>query len=53
MATPRPGFLHNAGLRALRSLDGPILFAHSDLSGFSVFEEASWWGYQAAIRALS
>jgi hypothetical protein len=33
-------------------MDGPVLFAHSDLSGFSVFEEASWWGYRAAQRAL-
>jgi hypothetical protein len=53
MASPRPGFLDNHGLRALRAIDGPVLFAHSDLSGFSVFEEASWWGYQAALRAMS
>jgi hypothetical protein len=48
MAVPMPGFRANAGLKALRELDGPILFAHADLSGFSVFEEASWWGYRAA-----
>ncbi len=48
MAAPRPGFRSNAGLQALRELDGPILFAHADLSGFSVFEEAAWWGYRAA-----
>ncbi len=53
MASPRPGFLANAGLAALREADGPILFAHADLSGFSVFEEASWWGYQAAVKALA
>lgn len=53
MATPRPGFLTNAGLQALRAADGAILFAHADLSGFSLFEEASWWGYQAALRALA
>ncbi|WP_233556350.1 hypothetical protein [Noviherbaspirillum sedimenti] len=53
MASPRPGFKSNAGLQALRAVDGPILFAHADLSGFSVFEEASWWGYQAALRALA
>jgi hypothetical protein len=53
MASPSPGFLSNAGLQALRETDGPVLFAHADLSGFSVFEEASWWGYQAALRALS
>lgn len=53
MASPQPGFRANAGLQALRGVDGPILFAHADLSGFSVFEEASWWGYQAALRALA
>jgi hypothetical protein len=52
MAAPLPGFRSNPGLRALRELDGPILFAHSDLSGFSVFEEAAWWGYRAAQLVL-
>ena len=48
MASPTPGFLSNAGLAALRAVDGKVLFAHSDLSGFSVFEEASYWGVVAA-----
>lgn len=52
MAVPAPGFRSNAGLAALRALDGPILFAHADLSGLSVFEEASMWGWRAAERAL-
>ena len=52
MAAPMPGFRSNAGLQALRELEGPILFAHADLSGFSVFEEAAWWGYRAAKLAL-
>ena len=43
MAIPAPGFRSNAGLAALREVDGPILFAHADLTGFTVFEEASWW----------
>ncbi|NRR32435.1 NAD(P)-binding protein [Oxalobacteraceae bacterium] len=51
MAAPLPGFRSNAGLKALRELDGPILFAHADLSGFSVFEEAAWWGCRAATLA--
>jgi hypothetical protein len=51
MAVPRPGFRSNAGLRALREVDGAILFAHADLSGFSVFEEAAWWGCRAAELA--
>ncbi len=52
MAAPVPGFLANAGVQALRDADGPVLFAHADLSGFSVFEEASWWGWSAALKAL-
>src|SRR5262249_15079450 len=53
MATPNPGFLSNAGLAALRAVEGRILFAHADLSGYSVCEEAAWWGYRAALRVLS
>lgn len=53
MAAPLPGFLSNPGLQALREANGPVLFAHADLSGFSVFEEASWWGWQAARNALA
>ena len=52
MAAPLPGFRSNAGLQALRELDGPIVFAHGDLSGFSVFEEAAWWGCQAALKVV-
>ena len=51
MAAPLPNFRANAGMKALREADGPILFAHADLSGFSVFEEAAWWGYRAAKLA--
>jgi hypothetical protein len=42
--------LSNPGRSNLRRATGPIFFAHSDLSGLSLFEEASWWGYQAAAR---
>jgi hypothetical protein len=52
MASPAPGTLANPGLRALREADGPILYAHADLSGYSVFEEAAWWGWCAAGRLL-
>jgi hypothetical protein len=41
MATPAPGFLENAGTAALREADGAIVFAHADLSGMSIFEEAA------------
>jgi hypothetical protein len=44
------GISQQCGL-ALREHDGAILFAHADLSGFSVFEEAAWWGDRAARLA--
>lgn len=50
MAVPAPGFRSNAGVKALAQADGALLFAHADLSGLSVFEEASWWGCQAALK---
>jgi hypothetical protein len=53
MAVPMPGFLAAPGRQALRNSQGPIFFAHSDLSGMSLFEEAAWWGYQAAARAIA
>lgn len=52
MASPTPGYLNNEGLKALQQNNSRMLFAHSDLSGYSVFEEAAWWGYQAALRIL-
>jgi glycine/D-amino acid oxidase-like deaminating enzyme len=48
IAAPRPGFLTSPLLQALRAASGPVRFAHSELSGYSVFEEAAWWGLQAA-----
>ena len=53
MAVPAPGYLSNPGLLALREADGRMLFAHSDLSGYSVFEEAAWWGDRCARRICS
>jgi hypothetical protein len=53
MAAPLPGFRSNAGAAALRAHDGAITFAHADLSGFSVFEEAAWWGIAAANKAVA
>lgn len=53
MAAPLVGFRANQGLLALREQQGTVVFAHSDLSGFSVFEEAAWWGYRAALQCLA
>ena len=52
MASPAPGYLSQQGLQALRETDGKVLFAHADLSGYSVFEEAAWWGWRAAGLVL-
>jgi hypothetical protein len=50
MAIPEPGFRSKSGIDALRDSPGPLYFAHSDLSGLSLFEEAAHWGYRAAER---
>ncbi|PIT20919.1 hypothetical protein BGI36_07435 [Snodgrassella communis] len=53
MAVPQPGYLTNQGLQALRSYTGRLQFAHSDLSGYSIFEEACYWGKRAAMQILA
>jgi monoamine oxidase len=40
MSIPAPGVRGSAWLAALRAAGGRIRFAHSDLAGYSVFEEA-------------
>ena len=52
MARPAPGFLGSETRRHFASLNGPVLYANSDLSGFSIFEEAQYRGVVAAERAL-
>lgn len=51
MATPTVGFLANKVRARAAAATGPILYAHSDLAGYSVFEEAAWWGTRAARLA--
>ena len=46
MAIPAPGVQGHAALRALIDLRGRVRFAHSDLSGYSVFEEAFFHGHR-------
>ncbi|HLH39114.1 MAG TPA: FAD-dependent oxidoreductase [Bryobacteraceae bacterium] len=50
MSRPVPGFLKS---RLDFKNRGPIFFANSDLSGFSIFEEAQEHGIKAADRALA
>ncbi len=52
MARPVPGFLGSEQRRRLAESSGNLLFANSDLSGFSIFEEAQYRGVKAAERAL-
>ena len=56
MARPKVGAIFSAERRRLATQRGQIRFANSDLSGFSIFEEAQYRGVTAAetvLRALS
>ena len=48
MAIARPGLQRHAALVALRAQRGRVRFAHADLAGCSVFEEAFTAGCEAA-----
>ncbi|MCC6337659.1 MAG: FAD-dependent oxidoreductase [Myxococcales bacterium] len=53
MIRPVPGFLWGTARReAQQALDGSLHFAHSDLGGLPLFEEANWHGVRAAEAAL-
>lgn len=52
MARPAPGFLGSPARRRLAQGDGGVYYANSDLSGFSIFEEAQYRGVAAADRVL-
>ena len=52
MVRPVPGFLGSPARRALAEAEGPVFYAHSDLSGLSLFEEAQDHGILAAERVL-
>ncbi len=52
MIRPHPGFLTSAGRGRWSGGKGPVVYAHSDLSGLSLFEEAQFHGVRAAERVL-
>jgi phytoene dehydrogenase-like protein len=52
MIRPVPGFLFGADRKAALAPFGPVLFAHSDMSGLSLFEEAQARGVAAADAIL-
>lgn len=53
MVRPRPGFLWGLERAQAAQRAGQVHFAHSDLSGFSIFEEAQYRGVLAAERVLN
>ena len=53
MVRPVPGFVWGNVRAQLAQPHGPIFFAHSDLSGISIFEEAATRGTHAATAALA
>jgi hypothetical protein len=53
MARPTVGSIYSEERRRLVKGQGRILFANSDLSGFSIFEEAQYRGVEAAEKALA
>ncbi|MFY2559187.1 flavin monoamine oxidase family protein [Corallococcus terminator] len=54
MVRPTPGFIWGPERRAAQESVGRHLhFAHTDLGGLALFEEANWFGVKAAERVLS
>ncbi len=54
MVRPRPGFIWGGARRAAEeSLGARVHFAHSDLGGMALFEEACFFGVRAAERCLA
>jgi hypothetical protein len=49
MVQPLPGYVHGGARRQLAApVDGRIWFAHTDIAGISIFEEAFYQGLEAA-----
>ncbi len=54
MIRPSPGFMWGpARFAAQESLGRSLHFAHTDLGGMALFEEANWFGVKAAERVLA
>ena len=52
MIRPAPGFVWGEARRRAAAPHGAIRFAHSDMSGISVFEEAQYHGVRAAEEVM-
>lgn len=53
MVRPRPGFAFSRARREAARPVGDVHFAHSDLSGLPLLEEAQWQGIRAAEEILA
>jgi phytoene dehydrogenase-like protein len=53
MVRPTPGFIWGSERRAAQKPHRGVIFAHSDLAGVSIFEEALYRGHAAALLALT
>ena len=53
MIRPAPGFFWSGAREAAARPQPPLFFAHSDLSGLSLFEEAHYRGTRAAEDAMA
>jgi len=52
MIRPTIGYIWNKSTKALSTEEGRISFAHSDLNGISLFEEAQYHGVERAKKLL-
>lgn len=53
MAMPSVGLIKSGVLQELaQPIDNKVFFAHTDLSGYSVFEEGFDWGYRTAQQLI-
>jgi len=52
MIRPVPGFVWGEARRRAAAPYGPVRFAHSDMSGISLFEEAQYHGVRAAEEVM-
>lgn len=54
MISPHKGFIHGDVKKQLQQpIDNKIFFAHTDLAGISIFEEAFYQGIKAAKQILA
>ena len=53
MIRPTPGFIWGSDRATITTQHPPIFYAHSDMSGISIFEEANYHGVRAAESVMT